>query len=202
MSFKLQDLPYSISALEPYMSKQTVSYHYKKHHTGYLNNLNKLIANTEYAEMPLTKVIQDSYKYKANRSIFNNAAQFYNHNMFWLSMSPENSRQPNDKLLKLINDSFGSMEDCIGNFSKLAISQFGSGWAWICLDPKTLKLNMTQTSNAENPLTEGLIPLLTIDVWEHAYYLDYQNLRAKYIETFCKELLNWNLVSIKIEEYL
>jgi Fe-Mn family superoxide dismutase len=186
--YNLPPLPYADNALEPVISAQTISFHYGKHHKGYMDQLNRLIAGTEYAGMPLEKIIESTAGQAAKTAIFHNAAQFWNHTFYWQSLRPKGD-EPSAELKRRIEASFGSVEACKKEFAAAAISQFGSGWAWLALDKGNLKI--VKTANADAPLTKGLKPLLTIDVWEHAYYLDYQNRRVDYVKAILDKLINW-----------
>ncbi len=185
-------LPFAENALEPIISANTISFHYGKHHKAYVDNLNKLIEGTEFEGLPLEEIIQKTANKSGHISIFNNAAQVWNHTFFWNSLKPNGGGKPSDDLLKIIEDSFGSFENCIQELTDAAKSQFGSGWAWLVLDGE--KLKVMKTANAETPLTMGVKPLLTIDVWEHAYYLDYKNKRPDYVAAVLKNLTNWEFV--------
>lgn len=187
MSFVLPPLPFAKDALEPHISANTIDYHYGKHHQAYVNKLNDLIKGGEFEKSSLEDII-----IKSDSAIFNNAAQIWNHTFYWNSLSPMGGGKPEGKLLIAINKSFGSFEKFREEFTKTAATLFGSGWAWLSLD-KSGKLVITAESNAGNPMTSGLKPLLTCDVWEHAYYLDYQNKRPDYIESFWK-LIDWKKV--------
>ena len=187
MSFVLPPLPFAKDALEPHISANTIDYHYGKHHQAYVNKLNDLIKGGEFEKSSLEDII-----IKSDGAIFNNAAQIWNHTFYWNSLSPMGGGKPEGKLLIAINKSFGSFEKFREEFTKTAATLFGSGWAWLSLD-KSGKLVITAESNAGNPMTSGLKPLLTCDVWEHAYYLDYQNKRPDYIESFWK-LIDWKKV--------
>lgn len=188
MEHKLPELPYSMDALEPIISKETLEYHYGKHHQAYVNNLNKLISGTEFEDMSLEDIIV-----KSSDGIFNNAAQVFNHTFYWNCMSPDGGGEPEGKLLEAINDSFGSFSEFKEKFAETATGTFGSGWAWLVKDEND-KLEIVSKSNAGNPLTDGQTPLLTCDVWEHAYYIDYRNARPKYVEKFW-DLVNWDFVA-------
>ncbi len=188
--FILPNLPYEKKALEPYISEKTLEFHHGKHHQAYVNNLNALIENTDFLQKNLETVIKETFGKPDKAGIFNNAAQVWNHTFYWHSIKPNGGGSPSAKIAALIESSFGSMDALKDEFSKAAAGQFGSGWAWIVYDGKGLKV--TKTSNAENPITSGMFPIITIDVWEHAYYLDYQNARPKYIETFFNHLINWD----------
>jgi Fe-Mn family superoxide dismutase len=185
----LPSLPYAESALEPVITAKTLSFHYGKHHKGYVDNLNKLIAGTEYSILSLEKIITSTAGKPEKIAIFNNAAQIWNHTFYWNSLKPNGGGEPPAALLQKILASFGSLDACKKEFSSAAVSQFGSGWAWLVLDGD--KLKVVRTANADNPLTMGMKPLLTIDVWEHAYYLDYQNLRVDYANAVLDKLINW-----------
>ncbi len=185
MSFKLPELPFPKDALKPIISEETFEYHHGKHHQTYVNNLNNLIAGTEFESMSLEEIIK-----KSSGGIFNNAAQHWNHTFFWNSMSPNGGGTPTDKLLEEINKNFGSFESFKEQFSKAAATLFGSGWAWLVKNPDG-SLSIEQTSNAGTPLTDNKTPLITIDVWEHAYYIDYRNARPQFIDRFW-EIVNWD----------
>lgn len=185
----LPPLPYSENALEPVITAKTISFHYGKHHKGYVDNLNKFIAGTEYADLSLEKIITSTAGRPEKIAIFNNAAQIWNHTFYWNSMSPKGGGEPPAALKQRIEASFGSVDACKKELASAAVSQFGSGWAWLVLESGVLKV--TRTANAEVPLTKGMKPLLTIDVWEHAYYLDYQNRRADYVNAVLDKLINW-----------
>lgn len=185
MTFTLPQLPYALDALAPHVSKETLEYHYGKHHNTYVTNLNKLIPGTEFESMTLEEIIM-----KAKGGIFNNAAQVWNHTFYWHSMSPNGGGEPKGRLAEAINKSFGSFAAFKEQFSQTAATTFGSGWAWLVQD-QSGALKIISTSNAGTPMTEGLNALLTCDVWEHAYYIDYRNRRPDYIEAFWS-LVNWD----------
>ncbi|NRA73951.1 MAG: superoxide dismutase [Rickettsiales bacterium] len=189
--FSLAPLPYAKNALSPHINEQTLEVHHGKHHNTYIQNLNKLIENTEFSKKSLEEIILATHNNEKNKGVFNNAAQVWNHNFLWHSMTP-NTRKPSSEILEKITHAFGSYEEFITEFKKAGLGQFGSGWVWLVFDTKTKKLKIEKTSNAENPLTNNQFPLLTCDVWEHAYYLDYKNDRATYLETFLKHLINWD----------
>jgi len=182
-------LPYAENALEPIITAKTISFHYGKHHKGYVDNLNKLIAGTEYADLSLEKIITSTAERPERTAIFNNAAQTWNHTFYWNSLTPNGGGEPPAALMQKIEASFGSVDDCKKELANAAVSQFGSGWAWLVLDGGVLKV--VKTANANIPMTMGFTPLLTIDVWEHAYYLDYQNRRVDYANAVLDELINW-----------
>jgi len=187
--FSLPGLPYAETALEPVISARTISFHYSKHHKGYVDNLNKLTAGTDYSRSSLEEIIKDTAGKPEQTPIFNNAAQTWNHTFFWNSLSPKGGGEPPADLKNQIATAFGDVETCKKELANAAVTQFGSGWAWLVLDGVELKV--MKTSNAATPLTMGLKPLLTIDVWEHAYYLDYQNRRPDYVNAVLDKLINW-----------
>jgi superoxide dismutase, Fe-Mn family len=185
----LPDLPYAESALDPVVSAKTISFHYGKHHKTYVDNLNKFIVDTEFADLPLEKIITGAAGKADKVAIFNNAAQVWNHTFYWKSLKPGGGGEPPAALKQKMDAAFGSVDACKKELASMAVSQFGSGWAWLVLDGGTLKV--VKTANADCPLTAGLKPLVTIDVWEHAYYLDYQNRRADYVNAVLDKLINW-----------
>ena len=185
----LAQLPYAENALEPVITAKTMSFHYGKHHKTYVDNLNKLIAGTEYAALSLEKIVTSTAGKPEKAAIFNNAAQNWNHTFYWKSMSPKGGGEPPAALKRKIEAAFGSVDACKKELASTAVSQFGSGWAWLVLEGGMLKI--VKTANADDPLTTGMKPLLTIDVWEHAYYLDYQNRRADYVNAILDKLINW-----------
>jgi Fe-Mn family superoxide dismutase len=192
MLIELPKLPYDEAALAPAISSQTVSFHYGKHHKGYVDNLNRLVPGTEFAEKPLDEIVRGSAGKADRAAIFNNAAQIWNHTFYWNSLSPRSS-QPSKALQARIEQDFGSLTKLKEQFAAAALGQFGSGWAWLVQDGGALKI--TRTPNAETPLTTAAKPLLTLDVWEHAYYLDYQNRRADYVSALLDKLVNWEFAS-------
>jgi Fe-Mn family superoxide dismutase len=193
---QLPALPYAENALEPVISAHTLSFHYGKHHKGYVDNLNKLIAGTELADLPLEKII-DAVSGKADKSaIFNNAAQVWNHSFYWKSLKPKGGGEPPASLKQKIEAAFGGVDACKKELANAATTQFGSGWAWLVQEGGTLKV--VKTSNAERPA--GVKPLLTIDVWEHAYYLDYQNRRADYVNALLDKLINWEFALENLQQ--
>lgn len=193
MAFELPQLPFDLDALEPYVSKRTLEFHYGKHHQAYVNKVNGLVIGTPFEDAPLESIV----KY-ADGGIFNNGAQVFNHTFYFMALSPKGGGEPQGKLLSDIETYFGSFEQFKESFSQLAATLFGSGWVWLVKD-KEGKLSIVQESNAGNPMREGFIPLLTLDVWEHAYYLDVQNARPKYIENFWK-LVNWDVIEKRNNE--
>jgi len=188
MTFELPKLPYAKNVLAPYISERTIEYHYGKHHQAYVNNINKLIRGTEFETASLEEIIQ-----KAEGGIFNNGAQVWNHTFYFNQFNPDGCREPKDDLKSAIESEFGSFNSFKESFSKAAATLFGSGWAWLVRDHDG-KLDIVQKSNAGNPLRDGRIPLMTCDVWEHAYYLDKQNARPLYIEDFWK-ILDWKVIA-------
>ncbi len=193
MAFTQPALPYDFGALEPNgMSGKTFEFHYGKHHAAYVNNLNNLTKDTEMADQSLEAVIVSAFK-DGKAGIFNNAAQVWNHSFFWNCMKPNGGGAPTGALADKINGSFGSLDAFVTEFKTAATTQFGSGWAWLVQDGDSLKV--TKTPNAENPLVHSQKALLTIDVWEHAYYLDFQNRRPDFIQNFMDQLINWDFVS-------
>jgi Fe-Mn family superoxide dismutase len=189
MAFELPKLPYEMNALEPYISTETLQYHYGKHHQAYVNKLNELIQNSEYANLDLTEIIKKS----GSGPIFNNAAQVWNHTFYWHCMKSNGGGEPSGKLADAIRKSFGSFEEFKQKFNHAAASQFGSGWAWLAKDSDG-RLEVYSTSNANLPMTENKRALLTCDVWEHAYYIDTRNDRAEYIGNFW-QVVNWDFVN-------
>ncbi len=185
----LPPLSYAENALEPIITAKTMSFHYGKHHKAYVDNLNKLIAGTEYAALSLEKIITSTVGKPEKAAIFNNAAQNWNHTFYWKSMSPKGGGEPPVALKSKIKAAFGSVDACKKELASTAVSQFGSGWAWLVLEGDELKV--VKTANADIPMTKGLKPVLVIDVWEHAYYLDYQNRRADYVNAMLDKLINW-----------
>lgn len=188
MTFTLPQLPYAMDALSPHISQETLEYHYGKHHQAYVTNLNKLITDSDFATMTLEDVIR-----KSSGGIFNNAAQVWNHTFYWHCLSPNGGGEPSGALADAINQAFGSFATFQEQFTQAAATTFGSGWAWLVQDDKG-NLKITTTSNAGTPMTEGLTALMTCDVWEHAYYIDYRNARPNYINAFWN-LVNWEFVA-------
>lgn len=189
----LPTLPYREDALEPFISAKTLHYHYGKHHLGYLNKANKAIAGTKYAGAPLATVIKQTRGKTDKTDIFNNAAQVFNHSFYWNSMKPGGGGQPTGRLSQMMESAFGGYDKFAARFSKAARAHFGSGWTWLATDGKALKI--ITTANADTPVADGMAPLITIDLWEHAYYLDYQNARSDYIQNYLKHLVNWDFAS-------
>jgi len=189
----LPPLPYADNALAPVISANTISFHYGKHHKAYVDNLNKLIVGTEFADLSLEKIITETAGKAEKIAIFNNAAQTWNHTFYWSSLKPKGGGEPPAVLKKKIEASFGTVDACKKELAAAATTQFGSGWAWLVLDGE--KLKVVKTSNADVPLTKGMKPLLNIDVWEHAYYLDYQNRRVDYLNVVIDKLINWGFAA-------
>ncbi|WP_417448882.1 superoxide dismutase [Kordiimonas sp.] len=194
MSFELPKLPYAQDALEPHISAETLGFHHGKHHNAYVTNLNGLVEGTEFEGKSLEQIMIATAGKSDKAGIFNNAAQVWNHTFYWHSMSPNGGGEPTGELAEKIKADFGSFSDFVDAFKKAGATQFGSGWAWLVVG-KDGKLDVVKTPNAECPLTDGLKPLLTMDVWEHAYYLDYQNRRPDYIDTFLGKLVNWQFAA-------
>ena len=188
MEHHFPELPYAKDALAPHISTETIEYHYGKHHKAYVDNINRLITGTEFEKMSLEDIIQ-----KSSGGIFNNAAQVWNHTFYWNCLSPNGGGEPTEELSSAVNKQFGSFTEFKEKFTNAAVTLFGSGWAWLVKGTDG-SLSIETTSNAGNPLKDGKKPLLTCDVWEHAYYIDHRNARAKYIEEFWN-LLNWEFVA-------
>jgi Fe-Mn family superoxide dismutase len=193
MKFELPALPYKKDALEPHMGRETLEYHYDKHHRGYLKKLTGLLDGKPEAEKSLEDIIRTS-----DGAVFNNAAQVWNHTFFWNSMEPKGGGQPSGDLASRITNSFGSYEKFREEFTSTGTGRFGSGYVWLVLDGG--RIRCTSTLNAENPLVQRTTPLLTCDVWEHAYYLDHRNERGKYLDIFLRHLVNWDFVSEQLKK--
>ena len=191
--FTLPPLPFAENALEPVISANTLSFHYGKHHKTYVDNLNNLVKGTDYENASLEKIINETAGKADKAGLFNNAAQTWNHTFYWHSMKGNGGGKPSGKLAEMIDAAFGGYDNFKKEFSATTVSQFGSGWGWLVLDGGALKI--VKTSNAEVPFTKGQKPLLTIDVWEHAYYLDQQNKRAVYVDAVIDKLLNWSFAA-------
>lgn len=191
MAFQLPELPYALNALEPFISQKTIEFHYGKHHQAYVTNLNNLVPGTEFENLTLEDIVK-----KSTGGIFNNGAQVWNHTFYWNCLAPKAGGEPKGTVKDAIEVSFGSFADFKDKFTKAAATLFGSGWAWLVKTPQG-KLEIVQESNAGNPLRNGLTPILTCDVWEHAYYLDKQNRRPDYIADFWN-LVNWESVKGKL----
>jgi Fe-Mn family superoxide dismutase len=193
MAFELPPLPYDKSALEPHMSAKTLEFHHGKHHQAYVTNLNNLVKDTPMANQSLEEIIKATAKDESKVGIFNNAAQVWNHTFFWNCMKPNGGGKPSGDLAGKIDQAFGGYDKFVEQFKNAAVTQFGSGWAWLVSDGGSLKI--TKTPNAVNPIAQGQKALLTVDVWEHAYYLDYQNRRPDFVQTFIDKLINWDFVA-------
>jgi Fe-Mn family superoxide dismutase len=197
--FTLKELPFKKNSLDPFISENTLNFHYDKHHQGYVNKLNNLVSGTELDSLSLEEIIKTTYNNSDKKAIFNNAAQVYNHDFFWSSLSPnEEDKVISDELLEMINNSFGSLDEFYEKFKEAATSQFGSGWAWLVKDGDALKI--MKTANADTPIAQGIKPILTIDVWEHAYYLDYQNKRADFVDKCLKNIINWKFANYNVKD--
>jgi superoxide dismutase, Fe-Mn family len=190
---RLPPLPYPENALEPVISAKTISFHYGKHHRTYVETANKLIVGTELADMPLDEIVRATAGKADRTSIFHNAAQAWNHDFYWQCLKPNGGGEPPAALKKKIEEAFGNVEACRKELASAAVAQFGSGWAWLVLAGGKLKI--VKTADAETPFTHGQKPLLTIDVWEHAYYLDYQNRRAEHVTAVIERLANWQFAA-------
>jgi len=196
MAFTLPDLPYASDALQPHISAETLGFHHGKHHKAYVDKANAAVEGTDMADMDLEAVIKKSWADK-NMGLFNNVGQIWNHTFYWHSMSPNGGGKPTGAIAEAIDASFGSYENFVKEFTTAGVGQFGSGWAWLVKNGDTLEVR--KTLNAETPLTEeGVTPLLTMDVWEHAYYLDFQNRRPDYIGAFLENLVNWEFANANL----
>jgi Fe-Mn family superoxide dismutase len=193
MSITLPDLPYPKDALAPIISERTLEFHHGKHHKAYVDNANKLIAGTELENLDLETIVKKTAGDPSKVGIFNNAAQVWNHSFYWKCMKPNGGGAPSGAVSQKIAADFGSFEKFVEEIKNAGATQFGSGWAWLVLNGN--KLQVTKTANAGNPLTDGMKPLLVVDVWEHAYYLDYQNRRPDYLTAFVDKLINWDFVN-------
>jgi Fe-Mn family superoxide dismutase len=196
MAFELPPLPYAATALEPHMSANTFSFHHAKHHNAYVTNLNNLIKDTPLAAKSLEEIILAVAGDASKAGVFNNAAQVWNHTFFWSSMKPKGGGKPTGELLSRIEKDFGSFDKFKEDFKNAAVTQFGSGWAWLVEEKGTLRI--TKTGNADTPLAHGQKALLTVDVWEHAYYLDYQNRRPDFVQAFLDHLANWDFAAANL----
>lgn len=191
------NLPYDYDALEPYVSEKTLKFHYDKHHKGYVDKLNKLIVGTEYADLSLEELISRA-RGEARINILNNAQQAWNHAFLWESMAASGEMSPDGRIKELIEDSFGDVATFKEQFRTAALNLFGSGWVWLVQDGDELRI--LPTGNADSPVATHLTPLLVLDVWEHAYYLDYQNERARYVDAFLNKLMNWKFAASNLRE--
>ncbi len=197
MAVELPKLPYALDALEPHISKRTLEFHHGKHHKAYVDKTNELIANTDLANKSLEEIVRAAAGQKDKATLFNNAAQAWNHTFLWNSMSPKGGK-PAGALAQAIEKDLGGFATFAENFKKAAVGQFGSGWAWLTL--ANGKLEISTTGNADTPLVHGKTPLLTLDVWEHAYYLDYQNRRPDYVSTFLEKIVNWDFAAGNLQK--
>ena len=195
MLISLPDLPFNQNALEPYVSQKTMTFHYDRHHRGYVDKLNKLIKDTAYDDLTLEEIIVRARK-QGDIAVLNNAAQAWNHTFFWNSMSPNGGR-PSGVIKQKIEASFKDVDEFKKQFRSTALNQFGSGWVWLLLERGNIRI--ASTGNAETPAGTDLIPILTLDVWEHAYYLDYQNERARFVDAFLDNLINWDFAAANLE---
>lgn len=193
MTIILPDLPYEKNALEPHISSKTLTFHHGKHHNAYVTNLNKLIEGTDLNGKTLEDIIKKTLNNDEKTGIFNNAAQVWNHTFYWQSMKPNSGGLPRGNIADKINTDFGGYNNFVEQMKNAGLNQFGSGWAWLIM--KNNKIEIMKTSNADTPIAHGLKPLLTVDVWEHAYYLDYQNERGSYLDAFLNNLVNWEFVN-------
>lgn len=194
MKIELPRLPYGESDLAPHISQETISFHYGKHHRAYVDNTNKMIEGTELASVSLEEIVSATYGKPDKKGLFNNAAQVWNHTFYWKSLSPKGGGQPAGRLMDRIKSDFGDFVKLKDDLAKAAVTQFGSGWAWLVLEGGKLKIE--QTANADTPITApGKTPLLTIDVWEHAYYVDYRNRRPDYVNVVLDQLINWEFAA-------
>ncbi|MDF1614425.1 superoxide dismutase [Desulfurivibrio dismutans] len=196
MSLLLPDLPYALNALEPHLSARTLEFHHGKHHRAYVDNGNKLLADSELKDRTMEEIMGQTAGDASRAGIFNNVAQVWNHSFYWQCLKPGGGGPATGKIAELISQDLGGFDKFVEEFKNAGATQFGSGWAWLVLADG--KLKVTKTPNAENPLTQGMKPLLTMDVWEHAYYLDYQNRRPDYIATFLEHLVNWDFVNANL----
>ena len=196
MPFTLPDLPFANDALAPYMSAETLDYHHGKHHKAYVDKTNGLIEGTELAGASLVEVIKAA-KEKGDEGLFNNSAQIWNHSFFWQCLAPEGSTRPSGNLRDLINDRFGGEQALLDKLATESVNHFASGWGWLVLSNG--KLEVTSLHDADTPAVHGLTPLLTIDVWEHAYYIDYRNERPKFVKSVLENIINWDFVAQNLD---
>jgi len=200
MALTLPSLPYGYQALTPHISEETLEYHHGKHHRAYVDNVNRLVKDTKLAGLGLERLMEEAAKDPSLRTLLNNAAQAWNHAFFWRSLRPAGGAAPSGVLAERIRTDFGSHERLAERLALAATAQFGSGWAWLVLDGNALQV--VQTGNADTPLLHGQVPLLTIDVWEHAYYIDYRNRRDVYVKAVIDRLLNWEFAQSRLEQAL
>ena len=197
-NFELMPLPYELNGLAPHISENTMKLHHGKHYTTYVNNLNQLLSGSNLANKTLEEIIQLTCGKEDKKAIFNNAGQVFNHEFYFKSITPNGGGKPYEKTMKRISADFGSYEQFYQQFKEASTTLFGSGWVWLVLDPEDDHMKIVQTFNADSPITKGQKPLLTLDVWEHAYYLDHNNRRADYVSTFLNSLVNWEFVDKNI----
>lgn len=193
----IPELPFTKDALEPYISSRTLDFHYGKHHNAYVVNTNKLLENHALKDKTLEEIIESTAGDSSQAGLFNNAAQVWNHTFYWSSIKPKGGGQPTGKIADRINKDLGGYDKFVASFQTAGVGQFGSGWAWLVVN-KNGKLEVIKTANADTPLARGLKPVLTLDVWEHAYYLDYQNRRPDYVKSLIENLLNWDFANSNI----
>ena len=193
MAFELPALPYAKDALAPHISANTLDFHYGKHHNAYVTNLNNLTENSPLASASVEEVVKEVAGNADKVGVFNNAAQVWNHTFYWHCMKPGGGGAPSGELAAEIDKAFGGLDKLLEEFKNAAVTQFGSGWAWLAIEGGKLKI--VKTGNADSPIAHGQTPLLTVDVWEHAYYLDFQNRRPDYVQTFLDNLINWDFVA-------
>ena len=193
----LPELPFTKDALEPYISSKTLDFHYGKHHNAYVVNANKLLENHALKDKTLEEIIKNTTGNSSQAGLFNNAAQIWNHTFYWNSIKPKGGGQPTGRIADKINNDLGGYDKFVEALQTAGVGQFGSGWAWLVVN-KDGKLEVTKTANADTPLAHGLKPVLTVDVWEHAYYLDYQNRRPDYVKSFIENLINWDFANSNI----
>ncbi|MCU7499476.1 MAG: superoxide dismutase [Ignavibacteria bacterium] len=198
MALTLPDLPYAKDALEPHISAKTLEFHHDKHHNAYVQNANKMLEGTDLANADVETIVKKTYGDQSKTGLFNNAAQVWNHTFLWNSMKPNGGGMPTGEIAGMIEKDFGNYQKFVEEFKNAGATQFGSGWAWLVL--KGGKLQITKTPNADTPIARGEKPLLTVDVWEHAYYLDYQNRRPDYLTTFIEHLINWDFVNENLKK--
>jgi Fe-Mn family superoxide dismutase len=196
MAFTLPDLPFAKDSLTPHMSSETLDFHHGKHHRAYVDKVNKLVGGTDLDGASLVEVICAAHG-QHNRPLFNNAAQIWNHSFFWQCLAPEGSSRPSGKLREMINDDFGGEQALLDKLAEESVNHFGSGWGWLLLNNG--KLEVTSLHDADTPVAHGMTPLLTIDVWEHAYYIDYRNERPRFVENVLENIINWDFVSSNLE---
>jgi Fe-Mn family superoxide dismutase len=197
MTIEQSNLPYDSNALEPHISEETLSFHYGRHHKGYVDKLNGLIEGTSFAEMPLERVIARA-RTRAEIDVLNNALQAWNHDFLWMSMTPNGGGKPDGRLRDMLETHYGDLDAFKEEFRRAALGLFGSGWVWLVVDRGELRI--ITTGNADSPVGTRLVPLLVLDVWEHAYYLDYQNERRRYVDAFLDKLINWSFASENLEK--